>query len=118
MFTIQDLIASFEYETAIIKHLATKLPNGDASLEYKPNAYQRSMRELMYYLAMMGRTMTVAIRDGSYDPQKMKAVREEVVQRDLSEFSSMMDEQLTVVKDYLTMVSEDEMNEEINPFGQ
>lgn len=118
MYTLQDLIHSFEQETMIIKHLATKLPNGNASLDYKPNAYQRSMREFMYYLAMMWRAMTMILRNGSYDSEKMKSMRNEVAKKDLKEFETMMDDQLTIVKEYLNTVTEDELNEEIDPFGQ
>lgn len=116
MYTLQDLIASFEQETAIIKHLATKLP--ESGLDYKPNEHQRSMRELMYYLTMMGLTMTIVIRDGVYDPEQMKWLREEVSAKDLSAFATLMDEQLVVVKDYLNTVTQDQLDEEINPFGQ
>ena len=118
MFTKDDLITSFEQETRIIKHLATKLPNGEAAYDYKPNAYQRSMKEFMYYLALMGRAMTSILRNGGYDADKIKALREEVASKDLKEFDAMMDEQLTVIKDYLTTVTDEEMNEIINPFGQ
>lgn len=118
MFTKEDLIQSFEHETAIIKHLATKLPNWEAAYDYKPNAYQRSMGELMYYLAMMWRAMTMILREWSYNPEKIKAMREEVASVELSEFDALMDKQLTLVKDYLTTITEDEMNETINPFGQ
>ena len=45
-------------------------------------------------------------------------MREEVASVELSEFDALMDKQLTLVKDYLTTITEDEMNETINPFGQ
>lgn len=117
MFTIQDLIASFTDETRIIKHLATKLPNGTAAYDYKPNAYQRSMKEFMYYIATMGHLMTKIISEGSYTPELAKATREQVLTHDLEMFATMMDEQLAVVVAYLESVTEDKMAEEINPFG-
>jgi hypothetical protein len=117
MFTIQDLIASFTQETHIIKHLATKLPNGAAAYDYKPNAYQRSMKEFMYYVATMGHLMTKIISEGSYTPELAKTIREKVQSHDLENFDAMMDEQLAVVVAYLELVTEDQMNEELDPFG-
>ena len=48
MFTRQQLIDSLEQESAIIRHLAQRLPEG--TLDYRPSPAQRSTLELLRYL--------------------------------------------------------------------
>jgi hypothetical protein len=52
----QELVASLQNDVRILQHLISKLDAG--SLDYRPTPGQRSARELVIYLSMMGPTLT------------------------------------------------------------
>lgn len=51
----QELVASLQSDVRILQHLISKLDT--RSLDYRPTPAQRSARELIIYLSMMGPTL-------------------------------------------------------------
>ena len=50
-----ELVSSLQHEVRVLQHLITKLDA--ATLDYRPTPSQRSARELVIYLSMMGPTI-------------------------------------------------------------
>lgn len=111
MFTIEDLISSLREETRIINHLYTKIPM-PGGLEYKPNAYQRSMKELLWYMSSMGVMLSKMFKANGYN-----ADDHDKSTPDLTQFTTIMDEQFVFVEHYLRSLSPDDLAREIDPFG-
>ncbi|MES2521787.1 MAG: hypothetical protein V4617_03730 [Gemmatimonadota bacterium] len=55
VLTSHELVSSLQTEARILQHLLTKLD--DRTLDYRPTPSQRSGRELVTYLSMMGPTL-------------------------------------------------------------
>jgi hypothetical protein len=62
------LITAIRRETAIIKHLATKVPAGQ--LNYRPTPPQRSTIDLLRYLTVIGVNATKYCLNGNWDHAK------------------------------------------------
>ena len=58
MITGKQLLNACRHETKVIKHLATRLP--EDSMDWRPTEGQRSMLELMRYLASGPQIMAVS----------------------------------------------------------
>jgi hypothetical protein len=65
VLTKEELIASLRNEVRILIHLAGKV---DASkLDYRPTPTQRSILELLQYMAIMAPTQIAVIKNGIFD---------------------------------------------------
>jgi hypothetical protein len=63
MFSKADIIHEILLEIKIIKHLATKIPEG--GLEYRPTPKQRNLLELLQYLSFIGLGYIKALQEGN-----------------------------------------------------
>ena len=115
MINTQDLIATFVQETAICKHLASKIPADQ--YDYTPGDKLRTIKELLEYMCRMG-TAPIALLDG-YDPDVMKGLRVATEEGDVTtNFDAMMDAQLASMTDFLSTTTQEYMDEEVELFGQ
>jgi DinB family len=64
VLTKEELIASLQNEVRILVHLAGKVDK--SKLDYRPTAKQRSILELLQYMAMMGPTLVAVIKTGDF----------------------------------------------------
>ncbi len=71
VLTKDELIGSLENEIRILLHLASKVE--PAMLGYRPTPKQRSMLELLQYLAIMGPTQIAVIKAGVFDRAALSA---------------------------------------------
>jgi hypothetical protein len=71
VLTPQELTASLQNEVRILLHLAGKVD--PAWLDYRPTAKQRSLLELLQYLAIMGPTQVAVIEAGVFDRPALAA---------------------------------------------
>lgn len=111
MYTAQDIIHSFQSETEIFKHLASKIPADQ--YEYRPAEWMRSIRELLEYTARMGIAPIELIENG-YNPEVMKQMRLDTEARDVkTEYVDMMEEQLEKIAAYLVEVSQEHLDEKV-----
>jgi len=114
MYNTSDLITSFATETAIIKHLAGKIPA--EKYDFTPGEGMRTIKELLEYMARMG-TAPIELLNW-YDPEKMMALRIATQEWDVTKnFTDMMDDQLAVITKFLEGTTEEFMNETIELFG-
>jgi hypothetical protein len=79
--TKTELIASLQQEVAILLHLAGKVE--PSMLDYRPTPKQRSTRELLQYLSMMGPALIEAAKSGTFDGDAWTAGEQAAAARDL-----------------------------------
>jgi len=71
VLTKEELIESLRNEVRILLHLAGKVDK--SKLDYRPTPTQRSILELMQYMAIMGPTQVAAIKAGVFTREAMMA---------------------------------------------
>ena len=97
MITKQQILDDCRHETEIIKHLATKLPEG--AFDWRPTPGQRTTLELMRYLTAAPEIAAVYCITGNWDHgQKMSEASEQVT---AETFAGAMDRQLARVEEVL-----------------
>ncbi len=113
MITKEQLIDSIVKELLIIKHLAGKLTQGD--LSYRPTEKQRSMQELLEYLAYIFSSSVSVIISG--DRGGYEAGKKEVGIVTLENFTSLMEKQIEKVRESILGITDDELNTSIDVYG-
>jgi hypothetical protein len=88
------LITAIRRETAIIKHLATKVPAGQ--LNYKPTPAQRSTIDVLRYLTTIGINATLYCLNGNWDHAKDISAR--AAQLQVVDIPAAMDRQLAAIE--------------------
>jgi hypothetical protein len=89
----EQLVASFAHEIAIIKHLATKVPQGGYS--FRPTPGQRTTLELMQYLTTCAIVPALRMTKGNWDDSEALEKEAESVTADT--FAAAMDRQLRLL---------------------
>ena len=72
VLTKEELIASLQNEVRILVHLAGKVDK--SKLDYRPTPKQRSILELLRYMAIMGPTQVAVIQTGTFDRPTLSAM--------------------------------------------
>ena len=72
VLTKKELIASLKHEVHILLHLAGKIDK--SKLDYRPTPQQRSILELVQYLAIMAPAQIAAIKGGDFSRPAMISV--------------------------------------------
>ena len=83
VLTKSELIASLQNEVRILLHLASKIDRG--TLDYRPTPKQRSTRELVQYLTIMGPELVKAAKAGSFDSPTWTAAEKAASARDFDQ---------------------------------
>ena len=65
VLTKEELIAALQQEVRILVHLAGKVDK--SKVDYRPTPKQRSILELLQYMAIMGPTQVAIIKTGTFD---------------------------------------------------
>jgi len=65
VLTKEELIGCLKHEVRILVHLASKVD--PAKLDYRPTPKQRSILELLQYMAIMGPTQIALIKAGTFN---------------------------------------------------
>jgi len=65
VLTKEELIASLQNEVRILLHLAGKVDK--SKIDYRPTPKQRSIIELLQYMAIMGPALVAQIKAGAFD---------------------------------------------------
>lgn len=71
VLTKEELISALRQEVRILLHLASKVE--PAMLGYRPTPKQRSMLELLQYMAIMGPTQIAVIKAGAFNRPALSA---------------------------------------------
>jgi len=71
VLTKDELVGSLKHEVRILVHLASKVD--PAKIDYRPTAKQRSILELLHYMAIMGPTQIAVIKAGAFNRPALNA---------------------------------------------
>ena len=102
MITKTQLLDSIRHETNVIRHLATKVPEG--AYDYRPTPGQRSLGELMHYMTRMSLVPTLFAVDGDWT--RAEAVEDDMPEFDPARFGEEMDRQLGLIEAEFEKVDE------------
>ena len=68
----EELIGALKHEVRVLVHLIGKLDK--AHLDYRPTPKQRSVRELLQYLSIMGPTLVTVFQTGAFNTDTFKTI--------------------------------------------
>lgn len=113
MYTREQFLKSVGNEIRIIKHLATKIPEGRG--DYRPSEAQRSTLELMQYLSATGSTtMKVMLTENTKSYEDYLSFKEGV---NLENFSEKMDAQEADIRATFAQISDEDLKKEFDYYG-
>jgi hypothetical protein len=69
VLTKEELIGSLQHEVRVLVHLAGKVDK--SKLDYRPTPKQRSILELLQYMAIMGPLQVALIKAGTFNREAM-----------------------------------------------
>jgi len=113
MYTKENFWKSVSNEVRIIKHLATKIPEGKEG--YRPSEGQRSILELLQYLSATGAgTMKVVLTENPKAPEDYTTFKEGVT---VLNFAEKMDMQEIDMKETFEKITEEDMKKDFDYYG-
>lgn len=115
VFTKAELIGSLQNEVRILLHLTTKIDR--SKLEYRPSPKQRSTRELLAYLAMMGPALVQGAISGAFDTDAWTAAVKEADARNFDQTLDAIRAQTGIYEKLLSPLPDAAFREEITLFG-
>jgi hypothetical protein len=119
VLTKEEIIGSLEHEVAVLGHLASKVEPG--MLSYRPTAKQRSLLELLQYLAILGPIHLRGIKAPAWsmDSWRNAWVEGEATAKALSleEARTSIARQAALAQELLSPMSDLEFREELVMFG-
>jgi hypothetical protein len=105
MISREQFLVSLQKECSIINHLYEKIPTG--AFEYRPSEKQRSMIDLLRYLAVCGSASMHVMLNGS-DWKLWKPYTESSVAMEAKDFPMAMAHQFDEMSIMLTSIPEDD----------
>lgn len=113
MYTREQFLKSVGNEIRIIKHLATKIPEGRG--DYRPSETQRSTLELLQYLSATGSTtMKVMLTENVKSYEDYLDFKESV---NLENFKDKMDAQEADIREMFAQISDEDLKKEFDYYG-
>ena len=116
VLTKTELIASLQNEVRILLHLAGKA--GPPQRDYRPTPGQRSTAEVVKYLTMMGPTLVMSAKTGKFDEAAWTAAEQRASAMSFDDAMAAIAEQPKIYADLLADLSEADLRQEINVFGE
>ncbi len=102
-------------EVRIIKSLYTKIKPG--TLDYRPTPKQRSTLELLQYMSHASTVTLEGIKIGKMDGEKYQEAMKHTLQMKPEDFPARMDDQAKVMESTLQLLTDNELNEELDLFN-
>jgi hypothetical protein len=102
MFDKRRLLDAISTEIRVIRHLASRLPEG--SLDWRPSPSQRSTIDLLRYLSTAGTDLTREMLTGSWDASRVTGKAPTSMRAE--EFDAAMARQETAIRALLDPVSD------------
>jgi hypothetical protein len=117
VLTKQELIGLLQHEVNVLLHLASKIDHD--KLDYRPTPNQRSTRELVQYLSMMGPiVMEAAIKNGQFDPAAWAAAEAAAKVQSFDETLAVIRAQSDQYARMIGGLSDADFRREITMFGR
>lgn len=111
-----ELITTLQNEVRILLHLASKIDR--AKLDYRPTPKQRSTRELLQYLNVMGPALIKAAQAGGFDPAVWTAADQAAKARDFDQTLAAIAGHTDEYASLLGSMKDEDFRQEIDMFGQ
>ena len=113
--TKDELIAALQQEVRILVHLAKKVE--PSQVDYRPTPKQRSIIELLRYMAIMGPELVKGIKAGKFDGAAWGAAQEKLSTADLKTVLPILEQQGQQYADLLGAFTEEDFRGQIDLFG-
>ncbi len=105
MYSKEEFIQDIAYEFGIIKHLYTKIPEGQLGFRLSP--YQRSTEELLRFLSNFAEAMMHALL--KEDVSAFGPFTQEAKEMDIQSFPERIDRQVGAVTELFAQFTDEEM---------
>ncbi len=116
VLTKEELISILQNEVRILVHLAGKV---DAShVDYRPTAKQRSTKELLQYLVIMGPGLIRGIRAGAFDGEAWGKADAAAKAMSFEETVAALEKQCDVYAELLNEFPDSDFRTEVDFFGR
>lgn len=116
VLTKSELIASLQNEVRILTHLAGKVES--QMRDYRPTPKQRSAKELLQYLSIMGPELVKAAKGGGFNVESWTAAEKAAAARDwdqtVAAIAAQADQYATLLADW----TDADFRAEMDPFGR
>lgn len=116
MFSKEYVINTIIQEHEIIKHLVGKITTQE-QLAYAPNASQRTLGELLTYIALMSSNFIKIIQEEKMRPEIFAEDQQKISSDILENFNAYMDTQKDAVVEYITNTSTEDLDHSFDAFG-
>ena len=116
VLTKSELISSLQNEVRILLHLAGKIE--PSMLDYRPTPKQRSIRELLTYLSVMGPALVQSAKGGAFDVAAWTSADEAAKKRDFDETLNALRTHHDAYATLLGDMADADFRTEIEMFGQ
>jgi hypothetical protein len=116
VLTKAELVSALQNEVRILLHLAGKIDR--SMLDYRPTPKQRSTIELLRYLTLMGPELVKAAKTATFDTAAWSVAEEAAAARDFDQTLSAIAAQSEGYAAALAGVSDADLREEIELFGE
>jgi hypothetical protein len=111
----EELVALLQNEVRILVHLASKVDS--KMLDYRPTPKQRSTKELLQYLVVMGPMLVRGIKAGAFDGAAWGAATAEANAMNFDQIIGAIQKQSTTYAELLGGYSDADFRAEIDLFG-
>jgi hypothetical protein len=111
----EELVALLQNEVRILVHLASKVDS--KTLDYRPTPKQRSTKELLQYLVVMGPMLVRAIKAGAFDGAAWGAATAEANAMNFDQILGAIQKQSATYAELLGGYSDADFRGEIDLFG-
>lgn len=111
----EELVALLQNEVRILVHLASKVDS--KMLDYRPTPKQRSTKELLQYLVVMGPMLIRGIKAGAFDGAAWGAATAEANAMNFDQIVGAIQKQSTTYAELLGGYSDADFRAEIDLFG-
>src|SRR6185503_10214434 len=111
----QELIALLQNEARILLHLVGKVDRN--KLDYRPTPKQRSTKELLQYLVVMGPMLIRGIKAGAFDGAAWGAATAEANAMNYDQIMGALQKQSSTYAELLGGFSDADFRSEIDLFG-
>lgn len=120
VLTKDELIGRLDHEVHILQHLLSKVQRTD--LDYRPTSGQRSMRELLDYLAIFVSVHVRSIVSGHWDKEKWAECwrAETAMARDwnLEDIRDAIASQSSIFAELANSLTDSDLRQEMEMFGR
>jgi hypothetical protein len=116
VLTHAELAGALQHEVNVLQHLCTKIE--PSMLSYRPTPKQRSMLELLQYLAVMGPVLVKSALSGAFKQEEWVARTKAAGELDFTQLVAALQAHGEEYRQLLNTASDQTFRQEIEIFGR